>query len=241
MAGGLGTRLGILTKITNKHLLPVYDKPMIFYPLQILLNANIKEILIISGPEYSGHFLRLLGSGRDFKVRFTYEVQDEPKGIAHALSLAREFADDNNIAVILGDNIFEDNFSKEINEFRGGSTIFLKHVEDAARYGVVELDANKIISIEEKPTNPKSDYAMTGLYLFDSRVFDIIKTLKPSWRNQFEITDAVNSYLKKDLLTYYIVNGFWTDAGTFDSLYNASNFIKENKAGINNKNTAEIK
>jgi len=176
LAGGLGTRLGILTKITNKHLLPVYDKPMIFYPLQILLNANIKEILIISGPEYSGHFLRLLGSGRDFKVRFTYEVQDEPKGIAHALSLAREFADDNNIAVILGDNIFEDNFSKEINEFRGGSTIFLKHVEDAARYGVVELDANKIISIEEKPTNPKSDYAMTGLYLFDSRVFDIIKT-----------------------------------------------------------------
>ena len=201
---------------------------------------NIKEILIISGPEHSGHFLRLLGSGRDFNAKFTYEIQDEPKGIAHALGLAREFANEDSIAVILGDNIFEDNFSKEINDFAIGSAIFLKEVEDAERYGVAEISSNRIISIEEKPAIPKSDYAMTGFYLFDKMVFDIIKTLKPSWRNQFEITDVVEHYLKNNLLTYYIVNGFWTDAGTLDSLYNAITFIK-GKNSINDKNIAGSK
>lgn len=233
LAGGLGTRLGLLTKITNKHLLPVYDKPMIFYPLKVLLDANIKDILIISGPEYSGHFLRLLGSGKAFNAKFTYEIQDDPGGIAHALGLAKDFADKENVAVILGDNIFEDNFSKEINNFKSGSSVFLKEVHDAERFGVAEVKDNKILSIEEKPIKPKSNYALTGLYLFDSSVFSIIKTLKPSKRNQLEITDVISSYLKNNSLDYSIVKGFWSDAGTFDSLHKAASYMKEKKQKIN--------
>ena len=205
LAGGLGTRLGTLTKITNKHLLPVYDKPMIFYPLQVLLNASIKDILIVSGPEYSGHFLRLLGSGKNFNARFTYEIQDEPKGIAHALGLAEDFANNENIVVILGDNIFEDGFSEEINNFDGGSRVFLKEVPDANRFGVAELRNGKIAGIVEKPANPKSNFALTGLYLFDNKVFGIIKALKPSRRNQLEITDVINNYLKDDSLKHVFV------------------------------------
>ena len=229
LAGGLGTRLGMLTKITNKHLLPVYDKPMIFYPIRVLLDANIRDILIISGPEHSGHFLRLLGSGRTFDVKFTYEIQDEPKGIAHALGLAEDFASNENIAVILGDNIFEDDFSEEINNFKGGSVVFLKEVPDANRFGVVELRNGKIAGIVEKPANPKSNFALTGLYVFDNKVFGIIKTLKPSRRNQLEITDIINNYLKDDSLKHVFVKGFWSDAGTFDSLYRAASFIKERR------------
>ena len=229
LAGGIGTRLGVLTRITNKHLLPVYDKPMIFYPIQVLLDANITDILIISGPEYSGHFLRLLGSGKAFNAKFTYEIQDEPKGIAHALGLAEDFAYNENVVVILGDNIFEDDFAKEINSFKSGCMIFLKEVADANRFGVVEIRDGSIVSIEEKPTKPKSSYAVTGLYLFDNNVFKIINALKPSKRNQLEITDVIGSYLKNDSLKYAFVKGFWSDAGTFNSLYKATSFIKEKR------------
>ncbi|OGI76068.1 spore coat protein [Candidatus Nomurabacteria bacterium RIFCSPHIGHO2_02_FULL_36_29] len=229
LAGGLGTRLGTLTKITNKHLLPVYDKPMIFYPLQILLDANINEILVVSGPEYSGHFLRLLGSGKNFNARFTYEIQDEPKGIAHALGLAEDFADNENVAVILGDNIFEDDFSNEIKSFKSGSMVFLKEVPDANRFGVVEIKEGKVVDIVEKPEKPKSNYALTGLYLFDNKVFGIIKKLKLSKRNQYEITDVIDNYLKELSLKHAFVKGFWSDAGTFDSLHRAASFIKEKR------------
>ncbi|MBI2658439.1 NTP transferase domain-containing protein [Candidatus Woesearchaeota archaeon] len=229
LAGGFGSRLGLLTRITNKHLLPVYDKPMIFYPLQKLLDAGIKDILIVSGPEYSGHFLRLLGSGREFGVRFTYEIQDEAGGIAQALGLAEGFADGNNVAVILGDNIFEDNLSNEINSFTAGAKLFLKEVADANRFGVAQISGNKIIGIEEKPKKPKSSYAVTGLYLYDFRVFDIIKSLKPSSRGELEITDVNNHYIKDGKMSYSIVKGFWSDAGTYDSLLRASTLVKSSR------------
>ena len=193
LAGGSGKRLGLLTRVTNKHLLPVYNKPMILYPLQKLLEAGIREILIVSGPEHSGHFLRLLGSGREFNARFTYEIQDEAKGIAQALSLAEDFADGNKIAAILGDNIFEDNLSEHIKKFGDGAKIFLKKVSDANRFGVAEIKGDAIIGIEEKPKNPKTNYAVTGFYLYDAKVFDIINGLKPSSRGEYEITD-VNNY-----------------------------------------------
>ena len=229
LAGGFGKRLGMLTRVTNKHLLPVYDKPMIFYPLQKLLDAGIKEILIVSGPDHSGHFLRLLGSGKEFNVKFTYEIQDEPKGIAHALGLAEDFADNENVAVILGDNIFEDDFSNEIKSFKSGSMVFLKEVPDANRFGVVEIKEGKVVDIVEKPEKPKSNYALTGLYLFDNKVFGIIKKLKLSKRNQYEITDVIDNYLKELSLKHAFVKGFWSDAGTFDSLHRAASFIKEKR------------
>ncbi len=227
LAGGLGTRLGLLTKITNKHLLPVYDKPMIFYPLEILLKAKIRDILIISGPEHSGHYLRLLGSGKDFNARFRYELQDEPKGIAHALGMAEDFAENSSVAVILGDNIFDEDFSDEIHNFKSGAKIFLKEVHDAQRFGVANIRSGKILSIEEKPENPKSNYAVTGFYLFDSKIFNVIKILKPSKRNQLEITEAIDDYLKKGTLSYAFVKGFWSDAGTLDSLYHAATYIRD--------------
>jgi len=202
---------------------------MIFYPLQILLDANINEILVVSGPEYSGHFLRLLGSGKNFNARFTYEIQDEPKGIAHALGLAEDFADNENVAVILGDNIFEDDFSNEIKSFKSGSMVFLKEVPDANRFGVVEIKEGKVVDIVEKPEKPKSNYALTGLYLFDNKVFGIIKKLKLSKRNQYEITDVIDNYLKELSLKHAFVKGFWSDAGTFDSLHRAASFIKEKR------------
>jgi len=225
LAGGFGKRLGMLTRVTNKHLLPIYDKPMIFYPLQKLLDAGIKEILIVSGPDHSGHFLRLLGSGKEFNVKFTYEIQDEAGGIAQALGLAEDFTDGENIAVILGDNIFDEDISKDINAFDGGAKIFLKETEDANRFGVAEIHGNKIVKIEEKPKNPKTKYAVTGLYLYDSSVFDVIKTLKPSARGEYEITDVNNYYIKKGLMKYSIVKGFWSDAGTFESLFRATEYM----------------
>lgn len=227
LAGGLGSRLGLLTRITNKHLLPVYDKPMILYPLQKLLDAGIKEILIVSGPEHTGHFLRLLGSGKDFGIRFTYEIQDEARGIAQALGLAEDFSDGKNVAVILGDNIFEDNFSKDIKSFNSGAKIFLKKVPDANRFGVAEIKDDKIANIEEKPTDPKTNYAVTGLYLYDSKVFDIIKGLKPSARGEYEISSVNNSYIQNGKMDFSIVKGFWSDAGTFDSLFNATKAIQK--------------
>ena len=226
LAGESGTRLGMLTRVTNKHLLNVWDRPMILYPLEILLKAGIKDILIVSGPEHSGHFLRLLGSGKEFNARFTYEIQDESGGIAQALSLAEDFSDGKNLAVILGDNIFQDNLSQDINSFRSGAKIFLKEVPDADRFGVAEIKEDKIINIEEKPKNPKTNYAVTGFYLYDSKVFDIINSLKPSKRGEYEITDVNNYYIKNGIMQYSIVKGFWSDAGTFESLFRAAKSIR---------------
>ena len=232
LAGGRGTRLLPLTKITNKHLLPVYDKPMVMFPLEKLLNAGIREIMIISGPEHSGHFLRLLGSGKDFGVRFTYEVQDEAGGIAQALGLAEDFAAGESVTVILGDNIFEDEFAAAIKNFSGGGHIFLKEVPDAQRFGVAEVKGDKVVGIVEKPKKPKTNLAVTGLYLYDASVFDFIKTLKPSGRGELEITDVNNHYIKKGKMQWTKVQGFWSDAGTFDSLLRASNLVKETQSTI---------
>jgi len=229
LAGEFGTRLGMLTRVTNKHLLPVYDKPMILYPLQKLLEAGIKDILIVSGPEHSGHFLKLLGSGRDFKARFTYELQDEAGGIAQAVGLAEEFADGESIAVALGDNIFEDDLSKDIKSFRHGAKVFLKETPEARRFGVAELKGNKVVSIEEKPQKPKSKYAITGFYLYDSKIFGFARALKPSARGELEITDVLKKYMGIGMLEYSILKGFWTDAGTYDSLLRASELVRNKK------------
>jgi len=230
LAGGLGTRLKPITNVTNKHLLPVYNKPMIYFPLQTLIDADIRDILIVSGPEHSGHFLRLLGNGKEFGVKLTYEIQEEPKGIAHALSLAEDFVEGEPFVVILGDNIFEDDISVYVEKFKKMSdeaVVFLKEVPGANRFGVAEVDGDKIVSIEEKPKKPKSSFATVGLYMYNKAVFDIIRTLKPSARGQYEITDVNNAYLKKGQLKYFILKGFWSDAGTFESLFRATTFVKE--------------
>jgi glucose-1-phosphate thymidylyltransferase len=227
LAGGTGSRLYPLTKVTNKHLLPVYDQPMIYYPLYTLVNAGISEIMIVSGRGHAGHFLELLGSGAEFGVRLTYEIQEKAGGIAEALGLADSWADDDNVAVILGDNIFEENVKEDVLSFANGAKIFLKEVPDASRFGVIELQNDKVISIEEKPKIPKSNYAVTGLYLYDSNVFSIIKKLKPSGRGELEITDVNNAYLKKGLMQYAILKGYWSDAGTFNSLMRASILVQQ--------------
>jgi glucose-1-phosphate thymidylyltransferase len=229
LAGGTGSRLMPLTKVTNKHLLPVYDKPMIHYPLQTLLNAGITEIMIVSGRGHAGHFLELLGSGSDVGARFTYEIQDAAGGIAQALGLAERWAGTDSVAVILGDNIFSDNVQKEIESFSSGAKIFLKEVPDANRFGVAEIDGEKIASIEEKPSSPKSNYAVTGLYLYDADVFDIIKNLKPSQRGELEITDVNNSYIKRGAMRFSILRGDWSDAGTFESLLRAGMMVMEHQ------------
>ncbi|MFH1586825.1 MAG: sugar phosphate nucleotidyltransferase [Candidatus Diapherotrites archaeon] len=230
LAGGTGQRLRPLTNITNKHILPVYNKPMIYYPLEKLIQAGIKEILIVSGKEHAGDFLRLLGSGKEWGAKFTYEIQDEAGGIAQALSLAEDFTDNERIAVILGDNIIEDDLSSEIKEFENGkfnAKIFLKEVEDPERFGVAELDGDKVIGIEEKPKKPKSNYAVVGLYLYTAEVFDVIKKLKPSARGEYEITDVNNHFIRKGKMGAGFIKGYWTDAGTFDSLLRASQMVKE--------------
>jgi glucose-1-phosphate thymidylyltransferase len=231
LAGGNGTRMMPCTKVTNKHLLPVYNKPMIYYPLLTLVNAGIKEILIVSGPGHAGHFVNLLGSGKDFGVKLSYEIQDEAGGIAQALALAEDFADEGPITVILGDNIFEDNINGYVKEFieKGGARIFLKEVDliAAKRFGIATVEGSKVTYVEEKPQEPKSNLAMTGLYMFDKEIFEIIKQQKPSARGELEITDAIEGYLKKGSLYYNMINGFWSDAGTFESLFKASALIKE--------------
>jgi glucose-1-phosphate thymidylyltransferase len=230
LAGGTGTRLRPLTKVTNKHLLPVYNKPMIFHPLETLIKAGIKKILIVTGGEDIGDFMKLLGSGRDFDVDFTYKVQDEAGGIAQAISLAKDFVGNEKFVVILGDNIFEDDiidFVKDFENSKFEAMIFLKEVDDAYRFGVAEIDGDRIINVEEKPKYPKSNFAVTGLYMYNSRVFDIIKTLKPSQREELEITDVNNNYIKKSTMTFRILNGFWSDAGTFESMHRALNFVRE--------------
>jgi len=228
LSGGSGTRLRPLTKITSKQLLPIYNRPMIYYPLNTLIKAGIKEILIIVSPERAGDYLNLLGSGKQFGVKFTYEIQDKPEGLAQAFIIGENFIDDENVAMILGDNIFVDDFSSDINNFSSGAKIFAKKVNDPKRFGVVKFDENmKAEKIVEKPKEFLSDYAVTGLYIYDSQVVEIAKNLKPSERGELEITDVNNYYLKNNQLAVSKVNGEWLDAGTFDSLLSAQNLAKE--------------
>ncbi|MFA6524985.1 MAG: sugar phosphate nucleotidyltransferase [Patescibacteria group bacterium] len=231
LAGGQATRLRPLTLVTNKHLLPVYDKPMIYYPLLTLANAGIKDIMIISGKGHAGHFLELLRSGEEFGVRLSYGVQEEAGGIAQALALCRDFADEDKIAVILGDNIFEDNVAKkaaqDFEQQEKGAKIFLKEVPDPERFGVAEISGDKILGIEEKPKSPKSSMAVVGLYMYDNQVWKVIENLKPSGRGELEITDVNNYYINQGTMTYEVLSGLWTDAGTFDSLYRANKIVAE--------------
>jgi glucose-1-phosphate thymidylyltransferase len=226
LAGGLGTRLNPLTKVTNKHLLHVYNRPMIYYPVQTLVQAGISEILIVTGGKNAGEFLQLLGNGKEFGLKhLDYTYQEGEGGIAAALSLAEYFADNDPISVILGDNIYEKSVRPDAEEFaaRGqGAKIFLKKVENPQRFGVPVISGDRIVKIEEKPEVPRSEYAVTGLYMFDSSVFDIIRTLKPSGRGELEITDVNNAYIERGEMTYAIVDGWWSDAGTFDSLLRAN-------------------
>lgn len=228
LAGGMGTRLNPCTLVTNKHLLPVYDRPMIYYPLASLREVGVTEILVVSGPEHSGDFLEILGNGEKFGCRLQYAVQTEAGGIAQALSLAESFADGESVAVILGDNVFADDFSDFARDFSEGARIFLCEVPDAERFGVAELgEGNQVLSIEEKPKNPKTNLAVTGFYLYDNSVFDKIRTLKPSARGELEITDVNNQYIAENKMTAQILTGEWTDAGTFPSLYRASALVKD--------------
>jgi glucose-1-phosphate thymidylyltransferase len=225
LAGGTGSRLFPLTKVTNKHLLPVGRIPMIFHAINKLVETGIEEILIVTGVEHMGDIVNLLGSGKDFKCKFTYKVQDEAGGIAQALGLAENFAGKEPVVVILGDNIFQDDITPFANAFRKqkqGARVLLKEVNDPERFGVVEINEGKIISIEEKPKNPKSNYVITGIYFYDNEVFDIAKKLKPSARGELEISDVNRIYLKKRKLAYDILSGWWTDAGTFESLERAT-------------------
>lgn len=219
-----------LTKVTSKQLLPVYDRPMIMYPLETLIRAGIKDILVIIAPDHAGDYLKLLGSGKEFGVNITYEIQDKPEGLAQAFLIGADFIDNDSVCMILGDNIFEDDFSGTIKSFKGGGHIFAKQVPDPERFGVVKFDENmKAVKIVEKPKERLSDFAVTGLYIYDSRVVDIAKGVKPSWRNELEITDINNWYLEKGELTVDIVKGEWIDAGTFDSLYKASELAYKKK------------
>jgi len=231
LAGGLGTRLHPLTKITNKHLLPIYDRPMIHYPLMTLVGAGIRDILIVTGGNHAGEFLRLLGNGREFGLEdIAYTYQEGEGGIADALALARHFADGDKIVVVLGDNIIEGDIKKPVAAFRAqgqGARLLLKKVPDPGRFGVPELKDGRIAGIVEKPKQPKSDYAVIGIYMYDAQVFDIISTLKPSGRGELEITDVNNAYLERGQLEHDILEGWWTDAGTFESLFRASQLVRE--------------
>src|SRR5680860_1012459 len=219
LSGGSGTRLRPLTKITSKQLLPIYNRPMIYYPLNTLIRAGIKEILIIVAPERAGDYLNLLGSGKEFGVKFTYEIQDKPEGLSQAFLIGENFIDDEDVAMILGDNIFEDDFSEEIKNFKGGAKVFAKHVVDPERFGVVKFDENnKAQQLVEKPQEYLSNFAVTGLYVCDRRVVSIAKNIKPSERGELEIIDVLNNYLEQGALEVAMVNGEWLDAGTFDSL-----------------------
>jgi glucose-1-phosphate thymidylyltransferase len=231
LAGGTGSRLFPLTKITNKHLLPIYDKPMIYYPIQTLVDAGISDIMVVTGGKNSGDFLRLLANGKDFGLKhIAYTYQEGEGGIAEALSLCEHFADGQPICVILGDNIVEKSIRGAADAFRKqqtGARIMLKEVEDAERFGVAEFSGDKIVGIEEKPAKPKSTYAVTGIYMYDGTVFDKVRTCKPSHRNELEITDVNNAYIAEGSMTYSFLDGWWTDAGTFDSLMRAANLVKQ--------------
>ena len=227
LAGGTGSRLYPLTKVTNKHLLPIGDKPMIFHPIEKLTEVGIEEILIVTGTDHMGDVVNLLGSGKDFGCRFTYKVQDEAGGIAQALGLAENFAGNESVVVILGDNIFENSLQKAVDNYEGvGAQILIQEVKDPERYGVAELEGKKVVSIEEKPSNPKSNFAVTGIYFYDSSVFKCIKTLKPSGRGELEITDVNNFYIKKEQMKSSLLEGWWTDAGTLESYRHANKLIQ---------------
>ncbi|UOF88804.1 NTP transferase domain-containing protein [Fodinisporobacter ferrooxydans] len=230
LAGGAGSRLYPLTKITNKHLLPVGKYPMIYYAIHKLRKADIRDILIVTGREHMGDIVTLLGSGNEFDVNFSYKVQDQPGGIAQALGLARDFANGQLMTVLLGDNVFADELAPYVRAFQKqgkGAKLLLKQVQDPKRYGVAEMEENKIIRIEEKPSNPKSNFAVTGIYMYDCQVFDIIHTLKPSTRNEFEITDVNNAYIRQNELTFDILQGWWIDAGTHEALFQANQLSQE--------------
>jgi glucose-1-phosphate thymidylyltransferase len=235
LAGGAGTRLHPLTKITSKQLLPVYDRPMIYYPLQTLLEAEIREILIIVAPDRAGDFLRLLGSGKEFDAKFTYEIQDKPEGLAQAFLIGKTFIGDDNVTMILGDNIFLGNETfllNAIRTFNQGARVFAKEVPDPERFGVVEFDAQmRAKTIEEKPMRPKSNYAVTGLYIYDNSVVRRVERQKPSARGELEITDLNNHYLKENQLDVCIYDGFWLDTGTFDTLLDAGIQVREYRRG----------
>jgi len=235
LAGGLGTRLSPLTRVTNKHLLPVYDKPMIFYPITTLVNAGVKEIMVVTGGNNAGDFLKLLANGKDFGLRsLHYGYQEGEGGIAAALAVAEPFAEDDRICVVLGDNIIEGNIAQAMQAYLaqpGGAKIILKKVPDPQRFGVpVFDDAGRITRVEEKPAKPQSSFAVTGIYMYDPDVFDVIKTLKPSHRGELEITDVNNHYLKRGDLTFDILEGWWSDAGTFESLLKASQLVAQTGA-----------
>jgi glucose-1-phosphate thymidylyltransferase len=234
LAGGLATRLRPLTAVTNKHLLPVYDKPMIYYPVQALVNAGIRDIMVVTGGNWAGDFLKLLKDGRDFGLkRLNYTYQEGEGGIAAALDLCEAFAEGGPVCVVLGDNVIERNICKAVKAYRhqgGGAKILLKKVPDPQRFGVPELDGRRVVRIEEKPREPKSDYAVIGVYMYDSEVFKIIKTLRPSGRGELEITDVNNAYIERGEMTWDELDGWWTDAGTFESLLRASNLVAETGA-----------
>jgi glucose-1-phosphate thymidylyltransferase len=234
LAGGLGSRLRPLTAVTNKHLLPVYDKPMIYYPIQTLVNAGIRDIMIVTGGNSAGDFLKLLKNGRDFGLKhLNYTYQEGEGGIAAALSLCEDFADSDPVCIVLGDNVIEGNICRAVKAYRhqgGGAKILLKKVSDPQRFGVPELAGDQVVRIEEKPDEPKSEFAVIGIYMYDSSVFEIIKTLKPSGRGELEITDVNNAYIGRGDMTWDELGGWWTDAGTFESLLHASNLVAETGA-----------
>lgn len=231
LAGGLGTRLHPLTRVTNKHLLPVYDRPMIFYPIEKLIEAGIEDILIVTGGHHAGDFLRLLGNGREFGLKhLNYTYQEGEGGIAEALGLAEHFADGDPVMVVLGDNLFEDSLADAVRDYRrrgSGARIFLKEVSDPERFGVPEFEDGRITRIVEKPTSPATSFAVTGVYIYDARVFDIIRTLEPSARQELEITDVNNRYIEWGDLDHEILGGWWADAGTFESLYRAATLARD--------------
>lgn len=239
LAGGLGTRLRPLTAVTNKHLLPVYNQPMIYYPVQTLVNAGITDIMIVTGGNSAGDFLKLLGNGKAFGLKhLNYTYQEGEGGIAEALSLVEHFAADEPVCVVLGDNIIEGNISSAVRAYRhqgGGAKIILKKVPDPERFGVPELDGRSVVRIEEKPKIPPSEYAVIGIYMYDAGVYEIIRTLKPSGRGELEITDVNNAYIERGEMTWEELEGWWTDAGTFESLLRASNLVAEtgaNRLGV---------
>ena len=233
LAGGTGSRLFPLTKITNKHLLPIFDKPMIYYPIQTLVDAGIEDLLIVTGGRNSGDFLRLLANGKEFGLKhINYTYQEGEGGIAEALALAEHFAEKSKICVILGDNIIEGSIKQAVQDFNNqerGAKILIKEVHDAERFGVAEIQGQRIIGIEEKPARPKSNYAVTGIYMFDETVFDKTRTLKPSARGELEITDVNNAYINEETMTFNYLDGWWTDAGTFESLMRAANLVYETR------------
>ena len=235
LAGGTGSRLFPLTKITNKHLLPIYAKPMIYYPIQTLVDAGVSDIMVVTGGKNSGDFLRLLANGREFGLKhIAYTYQEGEGGIAEALSLCEHFADGERICVILGDNIIEKNIRAAAEAFAqqpSGARILVKEVEDAERFGVAEFAGDKIVGIEEKPSKPKSRYAVTGIYMYDETVFDKVRTCKPSHRNELEITDVNNAYIQEGTMSYSFLDGWWTDAGTFESLLRAANLVEQTFGG----------